>query len=91
MYIIGLIKVESPRILINPQNCQSLKELYAWLKSFLSDSNFKQEESLSIEQVKEAVEKESPAKINFEGTPFALMFGKENIIYQSTDEFIQLE
>ncbi len=91
MFIIGLIKKETPRILINPQNCASLKELYAWLKSFLSDSEFKQNSLITLEQVQEAVESENPSQINFDGTPFALLFGKESVIYKSTDEFVQLE
>lgn len=91
MYTVGLIRTASPRILLNPQSCKTIKELHAWLKTFLNDDNFNLAGSLTLEQVQEAVEKEEPGRINFESVNIALLFGRDEIIYKATDEFIYIE
>jgi len=91
MYTVGLIKTNSPRVLINPQTCKTLKELHAWLKAFLDDEKFNRDEELSVDQVQEAVGKEEPGRIDFEGVGFALLFGTEEVIYKATDEFVHFE
>lgn len=91
MYTVGLIKTDSPRILINPQTCKSVKELYAWLKTFLNHDKFNKEGSLSFEQVREAVEKDEPGIVHFEGVGLALLFGKDDVMFKATDEFKYFE
>jgi hypothetical protein len=66
-------------------------DLHAWLKTFLNDDNFNRDNSLTLDQVQEAVEKEEPGRVNFEGVGFALLFGKEEVIYKATDEFVHFE
>ncbi|MDQ3392971.1 MAG: hypothetical protein M3512_02465 [Bacteroidota bacterium] len=91
MYTVGLIKTGTPRVLINPQPCATVKELHAWLKTFLNDEKFMKDHTLSLEQVQEAVEKEEPGRVNFDGVGIALIFGKDSVIYKATDEFVYIE
>lgn len=91
MYIIGFIKTEEPRALINPVPCRTEKELYKWLINFFSEENFSLDKMITEKNVSQALKSNKPIMIPITGFKVALLFGEDGIIQNSTDRFIHTD
>lgn len=91
MYIIGFIKTEEPKALINPVMCRNEKELYTWLINFFSKENFALDKMITEENVSQSLKSNNPVLIPITGFKVALMFGEDNTIQINTERFIYTE
>lgn len=91
MYIIGFIKTEEPKALINPVMCRNEKELYTWLINFFSKENFALDKMITEENVNQSLKSNKPVLIPIRGFKVALLFGEDGIIQNSTDRFIHTD
>ncbi|XAZ81816.1 hypothetical protein A6C57_26860 (plasmid) [Fibrella sp. ES10-3-2-2] len=90
MYTIGFVKTEQPDILINPDTCRSMNELYDWLMAFLNEDDFSLSPLITPESLAEALKIEKPVQVNIPGYQVALLFGRDQVIQDATYRFIHL-
>lgn len=67
MYLIGIIKTDSPKVLISPKMYSTPQELFDWLTSFFSKDDFKLSEPTSFEKLMVALEQNKHIRVNIEG------------------------
>lgn len=91
MYLIGFIKTNDPRVLINPVMCRTEKELYTWLINFFSDGNFKLDEPITEENLSLSLLKGVPVLVQIAGYNVALMLGEDGLIEENTDRFVHTD
>ena len=91
MLLIGFIKTDQPKVLINPVICRDEKEVYTWLASFFSDENFKLDGAITQESVSQALLGDVPVLIPINGYRVAIMFGSDNVIQWNTDRFVHTD
>lgn len=90
MYTIGFIKTERPDVLINPDMCRSVNELYDWLSAFLNKADFSLSPPITQESLEAALKPNKPVRVNITGYQVALLFGKDQVIQDATSRFIHL-
>lgn len=90
MYTIGFIKTERPDVLINPDMCRSVNELYDWLTAFLNEDDFSLSPPITKESLEAALKLDKPVQVNITGYQVALLFGKDEVIQDATSRFIHL-
>jgi hypothetical protein len=88
MLIIGFIKTDDPRALINPVMCRNETELYNWLASFFSDENFKLDEPITQDSVSHSLSNNAPVLVPINGYNVAIMFGEDGVIQNNTERFV---
>lgn len=91
MVIIGFIKSDKPRVLINPIICRDETEAYTWLASFFNDENFKLDSPLTQLKVSQSLEEKVPVRIAIAGYEAAIMFGDESVIMQNIDRVFKTD
>lgn len=92
MYTIGFAKAKEPDVLINPQPCRTLEELYQWINKFLNDRDFKIEAPITLESINKAMENgEDVMQISFTGYQVALIFGHSDVVEQASSRYVYSE
>lgn len=49
MYLVGIIKTDLPKALINPTPCRTVNDLHKWLLDFFNKDDFKLDQPITIE------------------------------------------
>ena len=90
MYIVGIIKTNLPKALINPNMMRTPQELFDWLLSFFNKDDFKLSEPISLEKLTVALEQNRPIRINIEGYPIAILLGAVDVIENATERYVHI-
>jgi len=90
MYTIGFIKTERPDVLINPDMCRSVDEIYDWITRFLNKDGFQLYPPITQESLKDALKTGKPVRVNIAGYQVALLIGEDQTIQKATSRFIHL-
>ena len=90
MYTIGFIKTERPDVLINPDTCRSIDDLYNWLTGFLNADDFSLSPEITLERLQTALEPGKSVRVAITGYEVALLFGRNQVIQDTTTRFIHL-
>ena len=91
MLLIGFIKTDEPRALINPVMCRNETELYTWLISFFTDENFVLDTPITQESVSKTLLSAVPVLVPINGYKVAIMFGEDGVIQNNTDRFVHTD
>ncbi|MBO0936421.1 hypothetical protein J2I47_07665 [Fibrella sp. HMF5335] len=90
MYTIGFIKTGRPDVLINPDMCRSINDLYNWLTAFLNEDDFSLHPPITREGLESTLQFNKPVQVNITGYQVALLFGEDHVIQEATSRFIHL-
>lgn len=90
MYIIGIIKTDLPKVLINPKMCHTPQELMDWLTSFFNKDDFKLSEPISLESLMASLEQNKPIRVNIGGYAVAVLLGADTVIQNATNRFLHI-
>ena len=90
MYIVGIIKTNLPKALINPNMMRTPQELFDWLLSFFNKDDFKLSEPISLEKLTVALEQNRPIRINIEGYSIAILLGAVDVIENATERYVHI-
>lgn len=91
MYVIGFIKNDEPRSLINPVMCRTEKDLYTWLINFFNDENFKLDEPITEENLNQSLLEGLPVLVQIAGFKVAFMLGEDGVIQENTDRYVHTD
>ncbi|SDH53719.1 hypothetical protein SAMN05421827_12837 [Pedobacter terrae] len=91
MFLIGFIKNDEPRTLINPVMCRNETEVYTWLASFFNDENFSLDKPITQQSVTESLSDGAPVLVPINGYSVAIMFGEDGAIQNSTERFVHTD
>jgi len=90
MYLIGIIKADLPRTLINPKICRTPEELFKWLLAFMSKEHFILSEPFAYETLTESLKQNKPIRVNIDGYAVAVLLGADEVIQNVTTRFVHL-
>lgn len=90
MYIVGIIKTDLPKALINPTQCRTVNDLHLWLLDFFNKDDFKLDPPITIETLTNSLQKNQPVRVNIKGFPLAILLGEDNIIQKNTNRFVHI-
>jgi len=91
MLLIGFIKTDEPRALINPVMCRNEIEVYTWLSSFFNDENFRLDKPITQKSVNESLSGGVPVLVPISGYKVAIMFGEDGVIQDNTERFVHTD
>jgi len=91
MYIIGIFKSDTPRVLINPKTCRTPQELFQWLLAFMSKDPFILSEPFAFETLTEALKQDKPIRVNIDGYAVSILLGADEIIQNVIRRFVHLK
>ncbi|MES2446369.1 MAG: hypothetical protein V4546_04265 [Bacteroidota bacterium] len=91
MLLIGFIKTNEPKALINPVMCRNETEVYNWLASFFNDENFSLDKPITQEIVNELLLGGAPVLVPINGYNVAIMFGDDGVIQDNTERFVHTD
>ena len=90
MCIVGIIKTNLPKALINPKMMRNTQELFDWLLLFFNKDAFKLSEPVSLEKLTAALEQNKPILINIEGYPIEILLGAVDVIENATERYVHI-
>jgi hypothetical protein len=90
MYLIGIIKTDLPKALINPKMCHTPQDLMNWLTSFFNKDDFKLSEPITLESLTAALTQNKPIRVNIEGYAVAVLLGADEVIQNATNRFVHV-
>jgi hypothetical protein len=85
MYLIGFIKTDRPRVLINPQKFSNIDDLYVCLKRFYNDQDYSLDKPIIKEVLIDAFKSPVPLQVNMAGYNVALLMADEKIMAEAID------
>jgi len=91
MLLIGFIKTEEPKALINPVMCRNEIEVYTWLASFFNDQNFVLDKPITQESVNQSLNTGLPVLVPIEGYNVSILFGEDEVIQNNTERFVHTD
>lgn len=90
MYLIGIIKTDLPKVLINPKTCNTPQELMDWLTSFFNKDDFKLSEPITLESLTASLAQNKPIRVNIGGYAVAVLLGSEEVVQNATHRFVHI-
>ena len=90
MYIVGIIKTDLPKALINPKSYRTPQELFDWLITFFNKDDFKLSEPITLETLTAALEEHKPIRVNIEGYAVAVLLGADDVIQNATERYVHI-
>lgn len=90
MYLIGVIKTDLPRALINPKHFRTPQALFEWLLAFMSKEHFILSEPFTYETLTESLKQNKPIRVNIDGYGVAVLLGADEVIQNVTTRFVHL-
>lgn len=90
MYLVGIIKTDLPKALINPTMCRTIQDLHQWLLTFFNKDDFKLDQPITVETLTNALQNNKPIRVNITGFPLAILLGEDNVIQKNTNRFVHV-
>ena len=90
MYIVGIIKTDFPKVLINPKSCIFIQDLHEWLLAFFNKEDFQLSEPITLDSLTASLQNKKPVRVNINGYNVAVLLGESDIIQNSTERYVHV-
>jgi hypothetical protein len=87
MYTFGIIRLDQPRVLLNPVGGRSPEELRALIDELMLKNQWELDQPLSLENLATSLEQPEPLTLLVKGKQLAILLGCDAVIYEATDSF----